>query len=77
MTQTNRSLIAPAGAGPRMSLANVSKGKIEELLPRLDDDTQAKARQYLEANAADPAKLAQLADRVRSKAALAGSEGAA
>lgn len=53
------------------------RAEIEELLPRLDDDTRAKAEKYLAEHGDNAAKLAQLADRVRSKAALAGSEGAA
>lgn len=53
------------------------RAEIEELLPRLDDDTRAKAEKYLAEHGDNAAKLAQLADRVRSKAALAGNEGAA
>lgn len=51
------------------------KAEIEALLPQLDEDTRTKAVDYLSKHAGDPAKLAQLADRVRSKVVLQGGEG--
>lgn len=50
------------------------KAEIEELLPRLDDDTRTKAEEYLGKSGNDAARLAQLLDRVRSKVALQGGE---
>ena len=50
------------------------KAEIEGLLPQLDEETRAKATDYLSKHGTDPAKLAQLADRVRSKVALQGAE---
>lgn len=50
------------------------RAEIEGLLPQLDEETRAKAVDYLSKHGADPAKLAQLADRVRSKVVLQGSE---
>lgn len=51
------------------------RAEIEGLLPQLDEETRAKATDYLGKHGSDPAKLAQLADRVRSKVVLQGSEG--
>ena len=46
------------------------RAEIEGLLPQLDEETRGKATDYLGKHGADPAKLAQLADRVRSKVVL-------
>ena len=51
------------------------RAEIEGLLPQLDDETRAKAVDYLGKHGTDPAKLAQLADRVRSKVVLQGEGG--
>lgn len=51
------------------------RAEIEGLLPQLDEETRAKAVDYLSKHGADPAKLAQLADRVRSKVVLQGEGG--
>lgn len=52
------------------------QAELAELLPRLDDETRGKAEEYLGKAGDNAAKLAQLLDRVRSKVALQGGEGA-
>mgnify|MGYP000847545430 CR=1 FL=1 len=51
------------------------RAEIESLLPQLDEETRGKAVDYLGKHGTDPAKLAQLADRVRSKVVLQGEGG--